>query len=110
MQRSLISEWELRGSFGVLTINNPPQNYLQQFKLAHPLHGAPQLSFDVAPGTSPKEKLAEHIVRTSFTMLGLGPPVGGLCRSEPQQSASDNSQVDSFAAPFRERGTQVERQ
>ncbi len=25
----------MRGSFGVLTIDNPPQNYLRQFKLAH---------------------------------------------------------------------------
>jgi len=34
METSLISEWERHGDFGVLTINNPPQNYLQQFKLA----------------------------------------------------------------------------
>ena len=31
----MISEWERHGSFGVLTISNPPQNYLRQFKLAH---------------------------------------------------------------------------
>ena len=35
METSLISEWELQGNFGVLTINNPPQNYLEGFKLAH---------------------------------------------------------------------------
>jgi len=34
METSLISEWEMHGNFGVLTINNPPQNYLQEFKLA----------------------------------------------------------------------------
>lgn len=35
METSLISEWELQDNFGVLTINNPPQNYLEGFKLAH---------------------------------------------------------------------------
>jgi enoyl-CoA hydratase/carnithine racemase len=34
METSLISEWELHGDFGALTINNPPQNYLKEFKLA----------------------------------------------------------------------------
>lgn len=34
METSKISEWELHGNFGVLTINNPPQNYLEKFKLA----------------------------------------------------------------------------
>lgn len=33
MEKSMISEWELQGSLGVLTINNPPQNYLEEFKL-----------------------------------------------------------------------------
>ncbi len=42
--------------------------------------------------------------------LALDPPLGGLHHSEPRQSAWDNSQVDSLAAPFRERGTRVERQ
>jgi len=35
MERSIISEWELHGNIGMLTINNPPQNYLEGFKLAH---------------------------------------------------------------------------
>lgn len=34
MEKSRISEWELHDNFGVLTINNPPQNYLEGFKLA----------------------------------------------------------------------------
>jgi enoyl-CoA hydratase len=34
MEKSRISEWELHDNFGVLTINNPPQNYLEDFKLA----------------------------------------------------------------------------
>lgn len=32
MKKSLISEWERHGSFGVLTISNPPQNYIEKFK------------------------------------------------------------------------------
>ncbi len=35
METSRIAEWELHGNFGVLTISNPPQNYLEEFKLAH---------------------------------------------------------------------------
>lgn len=35
MEKSRIAEWELAGDFGVLTINNPPQNYLQEFTLAN---------------------------------------------------------------------------
>lgn len=35
MEKSIISEWELHGDIGVLTINNPPQNYLEGFKVAH---------------------------------------------------------------------------
>ena len=35
MEKSCISEWELQDDIGVLTINNPPQNYLEGFKLAH---------------------------------------------------------------------------
>ena len=34
MDKSRISEWEMHGNFGVLTINNPPQNYLDDFRLA----------------------------------------------------------------------------
>jgi len=34
METSRISEWEMNGNFGVLTINNPPQNYLDDFRLA----------------------------------------------------------------------------
>ena len=34
MEKSLISEWELYDHWGVLTINNPPQNYLEKFLLA----------------------------------------------------------------------------
>lgn len=30
MERSKISEWERHGDFGVLTVNNPPQNYLEE--------------------------------------------------------------------------------
>jgi enoyl-CoA hydratase/carnithine racemase len=33
METSGISQWELHGDLGVLTINNPPQNYLDEFKL-----------------------------------------------------------------------------
>lgn len=35
METSLISEWELHNRFGVLTINNPPQNYLEEFRPAY---------------------------------------------------------------------------
>ena len=35
MEKSLISEWELHDGFGVLTINNPPQNYLEEFRPAY---------------------------------------------------------------------------
>jgi enoyl-CoA hydratase/carnithine racemase len=34
MEKSVISEWERRGCIGVLTINNPPQNYFEGFQLA----------------------------------------------------------------------------
>jgi enoyl-CoA hydratase len=34
MEKSIISEWEQHGNIGVLTINNPPQNYLEGFRLA----------------------------------------------------------------------------
>jgi enoyl-CoA hydratase/carnithine racemase len=34
METSVISEWERHGCIGVLTINNPPQNYLEGFQLA----------------------------------------------------------------------------
>lgn len=34
MKKSIISEWERHGCIGVLTINNPPQNYLEGFQLA----------------------------------------------------------------------------
>ena len=30
MERSKISEWELHGAIGVLTLSNPPQNYLHE--------------------------------------------------------------------------------
>jgi len=33
MESSMISQWEMHGNIGVLTINNPPQNYLHEFKL-----------------------------------------------------------------------------
>lgn len=32
MEKSKIVEWELHGEFGVLTINNPPQNYLDELE------------------------------------------------------------------------------
>jgi enoyl-CoA hydratase/carnithine racemase len=35
MEKSKIAEWELHGDFGVLTINNPPQNYLNDLEFAH---------------------------------------------------------------------------
>ncbi len=35
MEKSKIAEWELNGDFGVLTINNPPQNYLDDLEFAH---------------------------------------------------------------------------
>ena len=34
MEKSAVSEWERHGCIGVLTINNPPQNYLEGFQLA----------------------------------------------------------------------------
>lgn len=35
METSKISEWQLRGNIGVLTISNPPQNYLNEPEFVH---------------------------------------------------------------------------
>ena len=35
MEQSKITEWEVMDNFGVLTINNPPQNFLTEPEIVH---------------------------------------------------------------------------